>query len=492
MKPNRRTVLKHGAAFALTALPGATVLAQAPKIEPKAKLQIPPILLKVVTRPNVNALAANDPDLEAYRTAIKAMKALPTSDPRSWHKQAEIHNNNCPHRNWFFLPWHRAYLVAFERICRQLSGKSDFALPYWDWTGHPQLPAVFAAQNYNGQPNPLFDNTRASQTATISSTWAGPNVISQIDNEPTFEAFASTKPASNAGTQPWRNAATEGLLESSPHDHVHTTINGDMGGFLSPLDPIFWLHHCNIDRIWDRWNRNGNANTTDTSWLNMTFTNHFVNTAGNPYTTKVSNNLNITALGYKYPTTLRLPPRYLALAINLSLIPPVEKIVPGPLRIRQPVTAAVKLNAQQIQRVDRVRALKLAPLVNVAPGAVPAPPPARATSRVIAFIRDVEPPKSGNADVRVFVNAANVTAQTPTSDPHYAGSFTFFGAGDHGAHPGHVGGTHSYMIDLTPTLIALKDQPKDRIDVQLIAVPIPGVSSEGFEAKAGSIDVAIF
>src|SRR5262245_37196134 len=160
MKLRRRTVLKHGAAFALMALPGAEALAQTLK---QKVTKIPPVFRLPVTRPNVNSLAANDPNLEAYRTAITAMKALPASDQRNWTKQAEIHQNNCPHRNWFFLPWHRAYLVAFERIIRQMSGKSDFALPFWDWTANPQLPAAFAAPMHNGQPNPLFDNTRTSQ-----------------------------------------------------------------------------------------------------------------------------------------------------------------------------------------------------------------------------------------------------------------------------------------------------------------------------------------
>jgi tyrosinase len=312
--------------------------------------------------------------------------------------------------------------------------------------------------------------------------------MSQIDNEPTFEAFASTKPAAG-GSQPWQNPATEGLLESSPHDHVHTSISGDMGGFMSPLDPIFWLHHCNIDRIWDRWNKNGHANTTDSSWLNMTFTNHFVNAAGTPYTTKVSDNLNIGTLGYKYPTPFHFPPIYLALAINFSKIPPVLQTKPGVVRLRQPVTAAVTLNPEQIKRLDRIKLLKIAPLPEnvIQEKTAPTRQPVKATSRVIAFIRDVEPPKGGNADVRVFVNYPNVTAETPTSDPHYAGSFTFFG-GDHAGH----GGTHSYMIDLTPALIALKERPSEKIDLQLIAVPMEGVSSEGFEINAGSIDIAIF
>src|SRR5262249_36597731 len=150
----------------------------------------------------------------------------------------------------------------------------------------------------------------------------------------------------------------------------------------------------------------------------------------------------------RYPPHIRIPPWYLALAVNFSRIPPVEKINPGPLRIREPLAAAVRLNTEQIQRVNRLRSLNIAPRPMTAPTAkaAKAPQVTRATSRVTASIRDVQPPTRGNADVRVFVNMPDATAGTPATDPHYAGSFTFFGTGQHG---GHDGGTHSYMIDLT-------------------------------------------
>jgi hypothetical protein len=119
------------------------------------------------------------------------------------------------------------------------------------------------------------------------------------------------------------------------------------------------------------------------------------------------------------------------------------------------------------------------------PAAAKAAQPVTAPVRVVAFIRDVEPPKSGNVEVRVFVNYPNPTPQTPTSDPHYAGSFTFFG------HAGHDGDTHSYMVDLTRALIRLGEAPTDKISVGLVAVPIEGVSSEGAEVKPGRIDIAI-
>src|SRR4029453_599757 len=208
-------------------------------------------------RRSVGSMAANDPILISYRAAIKAMQALPTTDPRNWTSQAQIHNNFCPHGNWFFLPWHRAYLVAFERLCRQLSGNPNFALPYWDWTANPQLPAAFAAANFMGQPNPLFNSTRTSQTVTIPTNVTGSAVIASILAENSFEVFASSRPTGqNSTAATWLGRrGFEGPLESNPHDQVHGRIGGNMGTITSsPLDPIFWLHHCNIDRLWARWN----------------------------------------------------------------------------------------------------------------------------------------------------------------------------------------------------------------------------------------------
>ena len=94
-------------------------------------------------RKNIANLSASDPIVQTYKAAVAAMKGLGSNDPRNWHNQANIHFNNCTHGNWFFLPWHRGYLLYFERICRQLTGDSKFALPYWNWTAHPAVPDVF-------------------------------------------------------------------------------------------------------------------------------------------------------------------------------------------------------------------------------------------------------------------------------------------------------------------------------------------------------------
>ena len=70
------------------------------------------------------------------------MLALPPNDPRNWYRQAIVHVLDCPHANWWFLPWHRGYLLHFEEICRELSADPEFALPFWDWTSTPRVPAA--------------------------------------------------------------------------------------------------------------------------------------------------------------------------------------------------------------------------------------------------------------------------------------------------------------------------------------------------------------
>ncbi|CCO26351.1 hypothetical protein BN14_00374 [Rhizoctonia solani AG-1 IB] len=42
-------------------------------------------------------------------------------------------------------------------------------------------------------------------------------------------------------------------LEEGPHDSVHNEINSDMAASFSPADPLFFLHHNNVDRLWARW-----------------------------------------------------------------------------------------------------------------------------------------------------------------------------------------------------------------------------------------------
>src|SRR6516225_10922127 len=128
MTVSRRKVVVQGcvigAGFIATNISGVVALAQA---------QQPPV------RRSLSTMPLNDPILEAWRDGVRQLKERPASNRVSWASFAAIHGNNngfrlCPHGNWYFLPWHRAYLLMYERTVRQLTGHTEFALPYWDWT----------------------------------------------------------------------------------------------------------------------------------------------------------------------------------------------------------------------------------------------------------------------------------------------------------------------------------------------------------------------
>lgn len=72
-----------------------------------------------------------------------------------------------------------------------------------------------------------------------------------------------------------------GGVETQPHDYVHGLVGGgdptnpNLPGLMSDpdtagLDPIFWLHHGNIDRLWEVWRANPTTDVdpTDPNWLN--------------------------------------------------------------------------------------------------------------------------------------------------------------------------------------------------------------------------------
>jgi tyrosinase len=78
----------------------------------------------------------NDPIISAWLDAVRMLKEPTRPAPINWTSLANIHGtaasfNQCPHGNWYFLPWHRGYLLMYERVVRQLTGFNDFALPYW-------------------------------------------------------------------------------------------------------------------------------------------------------------------------------------------------------------------------------------------------------------------------------------------------------------------------------------------------------------------------
>lgn len=252
-----------------------------------------------------------DSDLLWYAKAVEVMKQRPLDDPLGWRYQAAIHEyprgsdpfadpsdklpsqseqddfwGQCQHGSWFFLPWHRMYLLHFERIVAativQLGGPSDWALPYWNYSdaSNPdamKLPPEFIAATLpDGTANALAIPQRAAHQpdGDFGLTALEVNIKTCLD-ESEFDDSATGTTSGFGGEKTGfvHNGAYPGVLEITPHGDVHVAVSGlrgFMGSFsTAALDPIFWLHHANIDRLWQVWrDRNStHLDPTDTDWL---------------------------------------------------------------------------------------------------------------------------------------------------------------------------------------------------------------------------------
>jgi tyrosinase len=128
-------------------------------------------------RKDVYKLLPGDQTLEWYAKAVAAMQARPQNDPMGWSYQAAVHGiaplpsamaglwAECQHGSSFFLPWHRMYILNFERIVAMhvasLGGPADWAMPYWNYTTSDPatlaLPPAFRNTALpNRAPNPLY------------------------------------------------------------------------------------------------------------------------------------------------------------------------------------------------------------------------------------------------------------------------------------------------------------------------------------------------
>ena len=214
--------------------------------------------------------------LDSYRRGVETMMQWSRNDPtdpRGWTFQAAIHGslgegpffNKCKHGSKWFFPWHRAYLWFFEKIVRQASGDPDFTLPYWDWNnpGRDVLPAPF-----RDQTSVLFHKRRAELNTGVPLTNDTQTRLA-LDLTRTLQApgFRNTLFKPGFGYNP-RNGG-KGAMENPPHDAVHNRVGEDMGDpRTAALDPIFWVHHVNIDRLWDVWLASGRSNPDDADWAN--------------------------------------------------------------------------------------------------------------------------------------------------------------------------------------------------------------------------------
>ncbi len=449
--PQRRDFLRSAAQVAASAWTlGRAVPAEAARPAPDLRV-----------RKDVARLAPNATELKALQAGVEAMRKKAAADPLGWARQARIHLDECPHGNWFFLPWHRAYLYFFEQICRAASKDDNFALPYWDWTKDRTIPASCWAGTLN-------DGTRkAAKTEKAVDEYVGGQVIQRILDTNDFITFAGGR-ANKLRPNDFPGA---GQLEITPHNYIHNFVGGDMATFLSPLDPLFWLHHANVDRLWTEWvKRHPKGMPDDRAWLDAVPL-PFFGPDGKAVAKKVRDVLSTYSLGYRYDTQPEKPTGEELLGGRTD----EDKV------LRTEATNSKALRPREVLAVsfDPSRSLRRE-LGSVS--LLPAASLRRMRAAVRLSIEGIEPPKNLDVSVRAFVNCPELSAETPPKDPHYIGSFTFFGEGGHGAgrrsgEGGHgASHTRAVLFDMTDTLRSLAKRkmydPDGPLKVQLVLLPL--------------------
>jgi tyrosinase len=158
-------------------------------------------------------------------------------------------------------------------------------LPWWDWTNHAQgVPGPYAKRKANGRKNPLFDSPIQPSGRTAPSqarTRRAPGDPDELPSATQVDAVLGNRDFFTFQTQ----------LESI-HDGIHVWVGGTMGEIAtSAYDPLFWAHHCMIDRLWYLWQLRHPGAGVPASLHGRALA---------PFPMTVRDTLNVTQLGYDY------------------------------------------------------------------------------------------------------------------------------------------------------------------------------------------------
>lgn len=187
-----------------------------------------------------------------YVKAVKTMQKLGTY---SYFPKMHYDWNLRIHGNAVFLPWHRFFVAVFEK--ELLKRDNNLFVPYWAASFDSQ---AFEAAPIWGRDDASFGLSGEGPDNCVRTgpfaDWR-PDYPSSHCLKRTFGSETRALPSIESVNQAINSLRTfdelAEYLESDVHSYVHVGIGGDMAVMYSPNDPVFFLHHANIDRLWYNW-----------------------------------------------------------------------------------------------------------------------------------------------------------------------------------------------------------------------------------------------
>ncbi|KAF2998496.1 hypothetical protein E8E13_003549 [Curvularia kusanoi] len=215
---------------------------------------------------------------QQYIDAVLCLKTKPSGiglNTTRYDDFAYVHTNlnQIIHTVAMFLPWHRLFVKIYEESLRSCGYTGS--MPYWDWTldtaNVPDSPIWSTTTGFGGNGDPSVDPFTRDEYAkcvvegplkglqvAYSMTGYEPHCLTRNFNNGT--AFPGNMFADNYTPEVIEKTLALGnypdfryQLEGVPHGAIHSAVGGDMSPATSPNDPIFFLHHGQIDRLWTLW-----------------------------------------------------------------------------------------------------------------------------------------------------------------------------------------------------------------------------------------------
>jgi tyrosinase len=435
--------------------------------------------------------------LKKYAQAVKLMMALPPSNPLSWTFQwythavptnttkaaqlALIFPNPSPAKTlatamWntcqghfaasgepYFCPWHRMYVCAFEEIIRAVLHDQSFTLPYWNYTSAAAyaVPQQFRMQN-DPLWGPLFRPNRNASSNAGQPIFTGQGSASDLSASPAMSENSYLPVGAVSGFNQ--------TLDFGLHGNVHVFTGNSQGMGQVPWaanDPIFWMHHCNIDRIWASWNNAGHANPTTAAWLNKTFV--FAGPDGKGEKWVVKDYTNTKKCNYKYDRLIGAT--HLIASVSNSLAPAAAA---ARVSVAKSSSGPVALGATPVR-------VNLAAVASPSPAAAPAASPLAGRlsalpddHRLYLVITDFKAAAQPETLYRVYLDLPDTAPSDPLNS-NYVGSFNFFAAVPHGEDHEHGEVARSISFDITDIAADLdaKGQLKAAHTVTIVPAKAP-------------------
>jgi hypothetical protein len=268
--------------------------------------------------------------LQIYAEAVQQMKLRNPDDPLSWiwqwythfvdgatTKAAEITRifgvdptpqstfanevwNTCQSHSGqntnYFLPWHRIFVLFFEDIIRTVTGHPDFTMPYWNYTSSDPTKRGIVPLEFRLPDDPVWGSLYRPDRSTLANSGQRIDKTQTSDQMDVSAAMACTS-YSNVGSV----LGFCRSIDSGIHGKIHvlTGNSKNMGAVpYAARDPLFWLHHISIDRLWAIWNTNGGINPTTATWAQKYFV--FADGQGQRVTGKLADYFDLSTLGYTY------------------------------------------------------------------------------------------------------------------------------------------------------------------------------------------------